>query len=81
MLCCTWISVWYLCGLWQGQPKSGIATVPFLLIFAGGFFYVGFGSLAAMWQMHRDANGSPGRRARRRDRAAAAGNVISQIQH
>jgi len=29
--------------------------VPFLLIFAGGFFYVGFGSLAAMWQMHRDA--------------------------
>jgi len=55
MLCCTWISVWYLCGLWPGQPKSGIFTVPFLLIFASGFFYVGFGSLWAMWQMHREA--------------------------
>jgi hypothetical protein len=55
MISCTWISVWYLCGLWPGQPKSGIATVPFLLIFAGGFLYVGFGSLHAMWQMHRDA--------------------------
>ena len=55
MISCTWISVWYLCGLWPGQPKSGIATVPFLLIFAGGFLYVGFGSLHAMWQMHRDS--------------------------
>ncbi len=55
MVCCTWISVWYLCGLWPGQPKSGIATVPFLLIFAGGFLYVGFGSLHAMWEMHRDS--------------------------
>ena len=48
-----WISVWYLCGLFPGQPMSGIGTVPFLLIFAGGFFFVGFGSLHAMYQMHR----------------------------
>ncbi|MBA3272411.1 MAG: glycosyltransferase [Chthoniobacterales bacterium] len=53
MVCNLWISVWYLCGLWPGQPKSGIATVPFLMIFAGGFLYVGFGSLYALWQMHR----------------------------
>jgi len=56
MLACTWISVWYLCGLWPGQSKGGLATVPFLLIFAGGYFYVGAGSLYAMWQMHREAN-------------------------
>jgi cellulose synthase/poly-beta-1,6-N-acetylglucosamine synthase-like glycosyltransferase len=55
MLCCLWISVWYLCGLWPGQTKSGIGTVPFLTIFAGGYFYVGFGSLLALWQMYREA--------------------------
>src|SRR5688572_9368789 len=56
MIACTWISVWYLCGLWPGQSKGGLATVPFLLIFAGGYYYVGFGSLYAMYQMHREAN-------------------------
>ena len=55
MLCCLWISVWYLCGLWPGQTRSGLGTVPFLMIFAGGYFYVGFGSLAALYQMHRQA--------------------------
>jgi cellulose synthase/poly-beta-1,6-N-acetylglucosamine synthase-like glycosyltransferase len=55
MACCLWISVWYLCGLWPGQPMSGLGTVPFLLIFAGGYLYVGFGSLSAMHQMHRES--------------------------
>ncbi len=54
MTCCMWISLWYLCGLWAGQPKSGWASIPFLIIFAGGFFYVGFGSLWALYQMHRE---------------------------
>jgi cellulose synthase/poly-beta-1,6-N-acetylglucosamine synthase-like glycosyltransferase len=31
------------------------ASVPFLLIFAGGYFYVGFSSLAVLWRMHQDA--------------------------
>ena len=31
------------------------ASIPFLLIFAGGYFYVGFSSLHAMYQMHRSA--------------------------
>lgn len=54
MACCMWISLWYLCGLWSGQPKSGWASLPFLMIFAGGYFYVGFGSLWALYQMNRD---------------------------
>ncbi|MCC7349795.1 MAG: glycosyltransferase [Phycisphaerales bacterium] len=54
MTCCMWISLWYLCGLWSGQPKSGWASLPFLMIFAGGYFYVGFGSLWALYQMSRD---------------------------
>jgi hypothetical protein len=32
--------------------EFGRASVPFLLIFAGGYFYVAFSSLWAMWQMH-----------------------------
>jgi hypothetical protein len=54
MACCAWISLWYQCGLWPGQDKSGWASLPFLLIFAGGYFYVGFASLWAMWQMSRE---------------------------
>jgi cellulose synthase/poly-beta-1,6-N-acetylglucosamine synthase-like glycosyltransferase len=54
MACCAWISLWYQCGLWPGQDKSGLASVPFLLVFAGGYFYVGFGSLWAMWKMHQE---------------------------
>lgn len=54
MTCCAWISFWYLCGLKEWQPKSGWASLPFLLIFAGGYLYVGFDSLWALYQMHRD---------------------------
>ncbi len=52
---CLWISLWYQCGIWPGQDKSGWASVPFLLIFASGYFYVGFGSLYAMYKMHQEA--------------------------
>lgn len=55
MASCIWISVWYLCGLWPDQPKSGIASLPFLLIFAGGYFYVGVGSVFALWKMQMEA--------------------------
>src|SRR5688572_13220287 len=55
MACCIWISVWYLCGLWPGQTKSGIASLPFLLIFAGGYFYVGVGSVYALWKLQMQA--------------------------
>jgi cellulose synthase/poly-beta-1,6-N-acetylglucosamine synthase-like glycosyltransferase len=55
MASCIWISVWYLCGLWPGQSKSGIASLPFLLIFAGGYLYVGVGSVMALWKMQMDA--------------------------
>jgi cellulose synthase/poly-beta-1,6-N-acetylglucosamine synthase-like glycosyltransferase len=34
------------------------ASVPFLLIFAGGFFYVGFSSLWVLWNMHQQAQES-----------------------
>ena len=30
-------------------------SIPFLLIFAGGYFYVGFSSLHALYKMHREA--------------------------
>jgi hypothetical protein len=56
MASCIWISVWYLCGLWAGQPKTGIASLPFLLIFAGGYFYVGVGSVWTLWKMHVEAS-------------------------
>jgi cellulose synthase/poly-beta-1,6-N-acetylglucosamine synthase-like glycosyltransferase len=32
-----------------------MASLPFLIIFGGGYLYVGFGSLYAMYQMHREA--------------------------
>lgn len=54
MASCLWISLWYQCGILPGSDKSGWASVPFLLIFAGGYFYVGFGSLMAMWQMSQE---------------------------
>jgi cellulose synthase/poly-beta-1,6-N-acetylglucosamine synthase-like glycosyltransferase len=55
MASCLWISFWYQCGILPGSDKSGWASVPFLMIFAGGYFYVGFGSLSAMWQMSQEA--------------------------
>ncbi len=45
MASCVWISLYYLFAL---------ASVPFLMIFAGGYFYVGFSSLYAMWKMHQE---------------------------
>jgi cellulose synthase/poly-beta-1,6-N-acetylglucosamine synthase-like glycosyltransferase len=55
MASCIWISVWYLCGFWPGQTKSGIASLPFLLIFAGGYFYVGVSSVWTYWKMHLES--------------------------
>jgi cellulose synthase/poly-beta-1,6-N-acetylglucosamine synthase-like glycosyltransferase len=31
------------------------ASIPFLLIFAGGYFYVGWSSLSVLWKMHQEA--------------------------
>src|SRR5207247_7099065 len=53
---CLWISLRYQCGIFAYSDKSGWASVPFLLIFAGGYFYVGFGSLYAMWRMSQEAD-------------------------
>ena len=55
MASCLWISFWYQCGILPGSDKSGWASVPFLLIFTGGYFYVGFSSLYALYQMNREA--------------------------
>jgi cellulose synthase/poly-beta-1,6-N-acetylglucosamine synthase-like glycosyltransferase len=46
MTCYGWISLYY---------KYGRAGIPFILIFAGGYFYVGFGSLYALYKMHQEA--------------------------
>jgi hypothetical protein len=54
MASCLWISFWYQCGIQPGSDKSGWASVPFLLIFAGGYFYVGFSTLHALWQMSQE---------------------------
>lgn len=43
MLCNVYISLKY---------NFGSMSVPFLMIFAAGFFYVSFSSLWALWQMH-----------------------------
>jgi cellulose synthase/poly-beta-1,6-N-acetylglucosamine synthase-like glycosyltransferase len=45
MFGCLLISVYY---------KYGRMSDPFLAIFAGGYFYVGFTSLYALWKMSRD---------------------------
>ena len=46
MTMCIWISVmWHI----------GRSSIPFLLIFAGGYFYVGFSSMYALYQMNREA--------------------------
>ena len=48
----TYMVVCILISLWYG---FGYSTIPFLMIFAGGYFYVGFSSLYVMWRMHRAA--------------------------
>jgi cellulose synthase/poly-beta-1,6-N-acetylglucosamine synthase-like glycosyltransferase len=47
MFSCLFISVWY---------RFGIASAPFLAIFAGGYFYVGFSSLYTLYQMSREVD-------------------------
>jgi cellulose synthase/poly-beta-1,6-N-acetylglucosamine synthase-like glycosyltransferase len=47
MLCCTWISVYY---------SYGLAAVPFLIIFASGYFYVGLGSVYVLYRMQQEAH-------------------------
>jgi len=37
------------------------ASVPFLCIFAGGYFYVGFSSLYVLYKMQQDAEDRRGR--------------------
>ena len=41
-----------LIGLWYG---FGYSTMPFLAIFAGGYYYVGFSSLHCLVKMNREA--------------------------
>jgi cellulose synthase/poly-beta-1,6-N-acetylglucosamine synthase-like glycosyltransferase len=46
MTMCIWISVmWHI----------GRSSIPFLLIFAGGYFYVGFSSLYALYRMNQES--------------------------
>jgi cellulose synthase/poly-beta-1,6-N-acetylglucosamine synthase-like glycosyltransferase len=47
MVCCMLIAIW-----WQ----FATTTIPFLLIFAGGYFYVGFSSIATLIDMQRQAD-------------------------
>jgi hypothetical protein len=47
MVSCIWISVYY---------GYALGSVPFLMIFAGGYFYVGFGSLVALYRMQQEAD-------------------------
>jgi cellulose synthase/poly-beta-1,6-N-acetylglucosamine synthase-like glycosyltransferase len=54
MSCCVFISL-SLHFFW-GADASGLASVPFLLIFAGGYFYVGFASLYALYKMSREVH-------------------------
>ena len=46
MTACIAISVWY---------GFGMTSIPFLMIFAGGYFYVGFASIHTLYKMHREA--------------------------
>ena len=32
-----------------------MSSIPFLAIFAGGYFYVGFSSMHSLYRMHREA--------------------------
>ena len=46
MTTCIVISLWY---------GFGYSTIPFLMIFAGGYFYVGCSSLYVLWRMNQQA--------------------------
>ena len=47
MLMCIWISVHW---------DIGQSSIPFLLIFTGGYYYVGFSSLYALYRMNQEAD-------------------------
>lgn len=46
MACCIWISLYW---------GFGVASVPFLVIFASGYFYVGLNSIYILWRMQQEA--------------------------
>ncbi len=46
MACCIWISLFY---------GYGVGSVPFLVIFASGYFYVGLNSIYVLWRMQQEA--------------------------
>lgn len=46
MSTCIFIALWY---------RFGYGTIPFLIIFAGGYFYVGFASLHALVKMNQES--------------------------
>ena len=46
----------------------GLAGIPFLMIFSYGYFYVGFGTLHAMWKMHQH-----------RSAVAPAAAIVAQV--
>jgi len=52
MSICVWMSL-TLYYYWGGD-RAGLASVPFLLIFAGGYLYVGFSSLWILFKQSRD---------------------------
>ena len=47
MCCCIYIALRY---------GYGLASVPFLLIFASGYFYVGLNSIYVLWKMQRESD-------------------------
>ena len=47
MTACLGISLWY---------GFGYAAMPFLIMFAGGYFYVGFSSFYVLWRMQQEAD-------------------------
>ena len=54
MTFCLWVAISMF---WQSEDRfAGLAGIPFLLIFASGYFYVGFGSLYALYKMQQHAN-------------------------
>ena len=57
MACCIYIAL---------RWGFGLASVPFLVIFASGYFYVGINSIHVLWKMNREA-----------EEVAAAPEVIS----
>ena len=54
MTFCIYSCIGWQCGLWENQPWTGVLTLPFLIIFMVGFFYVGFNSLYMLYRMSRD---------------------------